>query len=165
MITHKWLCPITLLVKDQRFDLVALIDSGADMNCIQEGLIPTKFYEKTLQGLSGAGGHKLQVQYKLTDAKICKDHVCYKTHFLLVKNIHQHIILGTPFLSLLYPFTVSHEAITSNALGREVIFRFFEAPRTKDLNTVQNLSTSTINLISQKKKHINMLNKEIQYKR
>jgi hypothetical protein len=44
-------------------------------------------------------------------------------------------------------------------------FRFFEAPKIKDLNTVQNLSTSTINLISQKKKHINMLNKEIQYKR
>jgi hypothetical protein len=30
------------------------------MNCIQEGLIPTKFYEKTLQGLSGAGGHIIE---------------------------------------------------------------------------------------------------------
>ena len=26
--------------------MIALVDSGADMNCIQEGIIPTLYYEK-----------------------------------------------------------------------------------------------------------------------
>ena len=35
-------------------EIVALIDSGADMNCIQEGLIPVKYYEKIGQELFAA---------------------------------------------------------------------------------------------------------------
>ena len=44
--THKWHCKAILVVQDQKFSMIALIDSGADVNYIQEGLIPTKYYAK-----------------------------------------------------------------------------------------------------------------------
>ena len=43
IISHKWYSKINLIIKDKIFELVALIDSGADLNCIQEGLIPTQY--------------------------------------------------------------------------------------------------------------------------
>ena len=38
--------------------VVALVDSSADMNCIQEGLIPSKYYESTIDRLTQANGDK-----------------------------------------------------------------------------------------------------------
>nr|GEU87228.1 peptidase_A3 domain-containing protein [Tanacetum cinerariifolium] len=35
----------------------------ADMNCIQEGLVPTKYYEKSSQRLSGPNGSRLNINY------------------------------------------------------------------------------------------------------
>lgn len=122
MISHKWYSKINLIIKDNFFELVALIDSGVDLNCIQEGLITTQCYEKTKESLRGANGNILHASYKLSNTKICKDQICYKTSFLLVKNIKEAIILGTPFLILLYPFIIDNLAITTNALGREVKF-------------------------------------------
>ena len=46
MIFQKWYTKITLVVhKEFLITVVALVDPGADMNCIQEGLIPAKYYE------------------------------------------------------------------------------------------------------------------------
>ena len=47
VIFQKWYTEITLVI-DKNFSLteVALINSGDDMNCIQQGLIPLKYYEK-----------------------------------------------------------------------------------------------------------------------
>jgi hypothetical protein len=165
LISHKWYSKINLIVKDKTYELIALIDSGADLNCIQEGLIPTQYYEKTKESLRGANGNRLQVSYKLSSAKICKDQICYKTFFLLVRNIHESIILGTPFLALLYPFTVNNAAITTNALGREIKFEFSEPPKIRDLNSIQSKVISFINQINNKRKQINFINKEIHYKK
>ena len=33
-----------------------MIDSGADMNCIQEGLISSKYFEKSTERLVSANG-------------------------------------------------------------------------------------------------------------
>lgn len=33
--------------KEFSIECVALIDSGADLNCIYEGIIPSKYFEKT----------------------------------------------------------------------------------------------------------------------
>ena len=43
VIFQKWHSKITLVINN-KFSLteIALIDSGVDMNCIQEGLIPLK---------------------------------------------------------------------------------------------------------------------------
>ena len=52
-------------------DMVALVDSSADQNCIREGLIPTQYYEKSYEKLSGANGSNLNVKYKLSKTQIC----------------------------------------------------------------------------------------------
>lgn len=65
--SKKWFVKITLVINKDFIleDEIALIDSGADLNCIQEGIIPTKYFEKITQSISHAGGNKLQVKYKL----------------------------------------------------------------------------------------------------
>lgn len=99
VISQKWYVKITLLI-DNYFskDLTALIDSGADLNVIQEGLIPTKYFHKTTHTLSHAGGEKLNVKYKLPKAFICIDKNYIQTSFLLTKDISNQVILGTPFI-------------------------------------------------------------------
>ena len=42
-------------------EIVALIDSGSNMNCIQEGLILTQYYEKIGQELFVANKGKLDI--------------------------------------------------------------------------------------------------------
>ena len=53
VIFQKWHIE-TILVINKEFSLtkIALIDSGADMNCIQEGLISLKYYEKSFERLT-----------------------------------------------------------------------------------------------------------------
>ena len=53
VIFQKWHIEITLVI-NKEFSLteIALIDSGANMNCIQEGLIPLKYYEKSSKRLT-----------------------------------------------------------------------------------------------------------------
>nr|KYP72601.1 hypothetical protein KK1_005197 [Cajanus cajan] len=97
--THKWHCNIKLLVKNEEFNLVALIDSGADLNCLQEGIIPSKYYEKSSEKVLSANNSYMKINYKLSSAKICKNKICYEASFVLVKNMNIPCILGTPFLS------------------------------------------------------------------
>jgi len=42
--THKWHTVIKIVIKNEIFTMVILIDSGgADVNCIQERLTPTQY--------------------------------------------------------------------------------------------------------------------------
>ena len=42
---QKWHSKVRIVIsKDFQFEVVALIDSGADLNCIQEGIIPSKYF-------------------------------------------------------------------------------------------------------------------------
>lgn len=163
MISHY--TKVKLIMQDNFFELITLIDFGANLNYIQEGLISIQYYEKTKESLRGANGNKLHVSYKLYNAKICKDQVCYKTFFLLVKNIQEAIILENSFLALLYPFVVDNIAITTKALGREMKFEYLDKPKIRDLNSIQSKGICFINLINNKRKHINFINKEIHFKR
>ena len=44
---HRWYINCTILVNnDFKVTSIAMIDSGADVSCIQEGLIPSRFFEK-----------------------------------------------------------------------------------------------------------------------
>ena len=102
-----WYTKITLKINpDFQSTFIALIGSGADLNCIQEGLIPTVYFVKTSQRLSTASNDPLKVQYKIPQGHICKNGICIKTSFLLVKNISHQIVLGTPFLTQLYSFSI-----------------------------------------------------------
>ncbi|CAL8993918.1 unnamed protein product, partial [Prunus brigantina] len=101
---RKWYSKVTIFVKNFELTTVALFDSGADLNCIQEGLIPTKFYQKSRESLSTASGKSLQLNFELPKAHVCQNKICFKTSFVLVKNITDEVILGLPFIALLYPF-------------------------------------------------------------
>ena len=69
------------------------------MNCIQEGLIPLKYYEKSSERLTQANGENLIINYKLLNVYICNDGVCFETVFVLIKNLSSKIILGNPFMA------------------------------------------------------------------
>jgi len=75
-----------------------LIDSGANQNCIRGGIIPTKFCERTKEQLVSANGGPLSIRYKLNKGYIQNDDYCFKNIFLIVDNITNNAILGTPFL-------------------------------------------------------------------
>ena len=61
---------------------IALIDLGVDMNCIQEGLIPLKYYEKSSERLTQANGENLIIN-KIPNAHICHDGICFEIVFVL----------------------------------------------------------------------------------
>ena len=84
-------------------EIVALIDSGAYMNCIQERLIPVKYYEQTGQELFASNKRKLEIEFKLQNVHICQDNYCFRTQFILVQNMTEPLILE---LLLLHYFTL-----------------------------------------------------------
>ena len=73
---QRWYTKITLKINpDYQSTFIALIESGVDLNCIQEGLIPTVYFVKTSQRLSTAGNDPLKVQYKIPQGHIV--HIIY----------------------------------------------------------------------------------------
>lgn len=50
----KWHTRVKIVSKDYEFTKVVLIDSGANLNCIQDGIIPTRYYSKTTETLRSA---------------------------------------------------------------------------------------------------------------
>ena len=105
VIFQKWHTEITLIInKEFSLTKIALIDSGADMNCIQEGLIPLNYCEKSSEKLTQANGEKLIINYKIPSVHICNDGICFETVFVLIKDFSSKIILGNPFMTLLYLF-------------------------------------------------------------
>ena len=117
MIFQKWYTEITLVVhKEFSLTVVALVDSGADMNCIQEGLIPSKYYESTTDRLIQANGDRLKISNKLTKAYIYNNGINFRTPFFLAEKLSSKIILGNTFLALLYPFSMTDNGICTNIL-------------------------------------------------
>ena len=55
---QKFYINIRIIINDFVLDTTALFDIGADSNCILEGLVLTKFFEKTSEKLSMANGSK-----------------------------------------------------------------------------------------------------------
>ena len=104
---------------------IALIDLGADMNCIQEGLIPLKYYKKSSERLTQANGENLIINYKIPNVHICNDEVCFETVFVLIKDLSSKIILGNPFMTLLYPFLTIVEGVKINVLGKDILLNSF----------------------------------------
>ena len=86
--TRKWIINVTIKIKnDFILETTVLFDTGENLNCIREGLIPTKYFKKTTQSVSSASGNRLQINFKLSDVFAAKHNISYKTAFLLVKNL------------------------------------------------------------------------------
>lgn len=133
----------------------ALVDTGADLNCIQEGLVPTKYFHKTTTTLSSANGSNMDIQYKLPNVHICQNNICFQTSFVLVKNMPDKVILGTPFICILYPFTSTELGITTTHFGQKVFFKFLNQPKQYQFNR--------INIVQPKTLHLKSLQQELKY--
>nr|KAJ0222080.1 hypothetical protein LSAT_V11C200067080 [Lactuca sativa] len=117
-------------------NITTLIDSGVDMNFIQKGIIHTHFYKKkTYSRLNGAGDSKL---------------ISFKTHLILVKNLTYPLILGTSFITMIYPFSVHENGIKTNIFGKDIMFIFCEP-----------IQYSNINILNYKTKQAKYLINEI----
>ena len=63
MLPPKWFTKVKIVVShDYHFTVIAMINSGADMNCIQEGLIPSKYFEKSTERLVSANGTQMKIK-------------------------------------------------------------------------------------------------------
>ena len=51
--------------RDSCCNVITMIDSGANMNCIQERLIPSKYFEKSTERLVSANGSQMKIKYEL----------------------------------------------------------------------------------------------------
>ncbi|KAL4199070.1 hypothetical protein AMTRI_Chr03g49360 [Amborella trichopoda] len=86
VITQKWFVLIKIVINNEYdFQSLALIDSGADLNCLNKGLILTKYFDKTTQILNTADGSRLYIKHKLSNAMICNNGYCFPTPFIMVK--------------------------------------------------------------------------------
>ena len=154
MIPPKWFSKVKIVVcHEYGFNVIAMIDSSANMNCIQEGIIPSKYYEKSTEKLFSANGTQMKIKYKLNNAHVCHDNVCFKIPSVLVKNMIDKVILGIPFINSLYPYLTEHDGITTDRFGQKVKFKF--ASRF-EIDT-----DASLNLIHVKTKHLNFLKQEV----
>ena len=82
---------------------IGLLDSGADHNCIVEGLIPTKYLHKGTTKLYSATGERIYIEYKHSNAHICNDGICLTNDFVITKNINEEIIFGIHVITQIKP--------------------------------------------------------------
>ena len=118
LLPPKWFTKVEIIVShDYHFTVIAMINSVMDMNCIKEGLIPSKYFEKSTERLVYANGSEMKIKYELNNAHVCHDNVCFKIPYVLVKNMIDKAILGLPFINALYPFLVEHGGIATDPFG------------------------------------------------
>ena len=146
---------------------VALIDPGPYINCIK-GLIPLKYYEKSSKRLTQANGEKLIINYKIPNVHICNGGIFFETIFVLITDLSSKIILGNPFMALLYPFLTTNEGIKTNVQGKDILSKFILPPISKEIYSLNNISIIKEidkDRIDRKDKHLLSLKSKIIYER
>ena len=134
---QKFYINIRIIINDFLLDTMTLFDTGANSNCFLEGLIPTKLFQKTSEKLSAVSGSKLKIIYNLSSATIEDQGLRIETNFLLVQNLNNEVILGTPFIRSLFPLHISKEGITTWHLGRKITFDFSTKPIARNINFIE----------------------------
>jgi len=163
---QKWYSIVTLVVEDFSVSAIAFIDSGADLNCIKGGVVPTKYCERTNEGLSSANGEPLSISYKLNKGYMKNDEYCFKNAFLIVVNITNNLILDTPFLTQIYPFYVNETDVHTKIMGKPISFNFLSAAKQKEVANLQSSSIyKQINMLQIKQNLIQSLQEEVSYLR
>lgn len=87
VISLKWYSVITFVIyKSFRFSIEILVNFRADLNCINKGVVPTKYFWKTSQDLQIATDQLMKIQYKVSGAALIQDKVCFETPFVWLKD-------------------------------------------------------------------------------
>ena len=108
----------------------------------------------------------MQIEFKIPKAHVYQDNTCFKTTFVLVKNMIDRVILGNRFMCLLYPFIIDSEGITTHPFGQPVKFKFLRSSEPREISSLQDVSVSkTLNLISAKTQHLKYLKDDLKYKK
>ncbi|XLR51042.1 hypothetical protein S83_001714, partial [Arachis hypogaea] len=76
-----------------------------------------------------------------------------KKSFLLVQDLRNQVILGTPFVRAIFPLMMSYDGITTYIGGTPTTFQFVSSPTHK-----------TLNLLQFKANQINFLKEEVSFK-
>ncbi|XLU49701.1 hypothetical protein S245_044515, partial [Arachis hypogaea] len=63
-----------------------------------EGLIPTKYFEKSTERLSSITGERLSINFKLTGVFVEKGNLRIPTEFIIAKDIKNDIFQDLPLL-------------------------------------------------------------------
>jgi len=164
--SQKWYSVVAIVVNDFSTNVVALIDSGADQNSTREGIIPTKYCERTKEQLCSANGEPLYIKYKLSKGYISNNGYCFKNIFLIVQNITHDVILDTPFLTHIYPFSVNETGVHTKILDKQISFNFLSATKQREVSLLQNSSIyKQVSLLQLKQNQISYLQDKLSYKR
>ncbi|KAG5580127.1 hypothetical protein H5410_050754 [Solanum commersonii] len=121
---HKWYVKCTILI-DNTFSItnIAMINSGADVSCMQEGLVPTKCFEKTTHMVKSASGHALDIKYKLSNTR-------------------------TPFINAIYPFTnISAKGFSATYKNQDISYTFIIEPISRDINALIEMKQKHVNYL------------------
>ncbi|XP_060203091.1 uncharacterized protein LOC132631536 isoform X1 [Lycium barbarum] len=145
---QSWHIFVTLRVGNIVLEKLTLVDSGADKNCIMEGLIPTKHLDKSTAKLYSATGEKLKINYKLSKGHICNDGICFINEFVVTRDINESIILGTPFITQIKPYYADLDAIYTTILGKEIKFPYLTAISQEESDHLKNQMIFKINCLS-----------------
>ena len=71
----RWNTNVKLIIENHIIEVIVLVDTGADLNYIQEGLIPIKYFEKSTERLNSVNSSKMHIKYEINNAHVCKDKV------------------------------------------------------------------------------------------
>ena len=58
----KWHTKVKIIIEKYEIEVIVLVDTGTDLNCIQEGLIPTKYFEKSTERLKFANWSQMIIK-------------------------------------------------------------------------------------------------------
>ncbi|KAK9140391.1 hypothetical protein Scep_010072 [Stephania cephalantha] len=153
---QRWHTPITFTVKGFSVKCNALIDSSADLNCLREGFLPLHYcnISKDLHSISVANGQSTRIKYEVSLAHICHQGICIPLTFIIIPGLKQDMLLGTPFLRKIQPFSVSETGISTTLEGKSLHFAFIQPPQDSFVNLV-------VHQIEYKNTHIQFLKHEI----
>lgn len=158
---HKWYINCTILINNELFVTnIAMIDSSADVSCIQEELIPTRYFHKTTHIVRSASGHSLDINYILPHVHICRNKVCILHFFFLVKNqLYPPIILGAPFINAIYPYThIDANGFITTYKKQKISYPFVTDPVTRDINALIEIKQKYVNFLQLKMMSMNVQN-------
>ncbi|KAG5255329.1 hypothetical protein IMY05_001G0299400 [Salix suchowensis] len=92
--SKKYIIKLSIVFSDDyKLDIIALFDTGADLNCIREGVVPKRLLQQTNEKLSDVNSSKLDIAGK-TQASMLNNGISVTKFFVVTKDINHTIILA-----------------------------------------------------------------------